>query len=260
MKEAVGIEFKENGKVYFFDINNLELSLGDKVIVETERGIQFGTVAAETKEINLANLSSELKKVVRKCTKDDIMQNEKNIKDAENALKDAKKVVEELNLNMNLISATYMFDRSSLTFNFLSEGRVDFRELVKKLAAKYKTRIELRQIGVRDKAREVGGLGPCGMFLCCNTFLTEFDSVSINMAKNQYLSLNPTKINGVCGRLLCCLKYEDATYSDLKKGLPNIGKIIETPEGKGKVVSVNVFTREAEVELENHSRVFINVE
>jgi cell fate regulator YaaT (PSP1 superfamily) len=260
MKEAVGIEFKENGKVYYFDKNNLELHVGDKVIVETERGIQFGTVSAESKTINLANLSSELKKVSRKCTKDDIKQNEKNIKDAERALKEAKKVVEDLGLSMNLISATYMFDRSSLTFNFLSEGRVDFRELVKVLASKYKTRIELRQIGVRDKAREVGGLGPCGMFLCCNTFLTEFDSVSINMAKNQYLSLNPTKINGVCGRLLCCLKYEDEAYTELKKGLPNIGKIIETSDGKGKVVSINVFTREVEVELENHSRIFTVIE
>ena len=192
-------------------------------------------------------------------TKEDKKKHEQNLQDEQEALKVAKKQVEQLHLPMRMIDANFLFDRKQLLFHFVADDRVDFRELARKLAQIYKTRIELRQIGVRDKAKKIGGLGPCGRFLCCNSFLTEFDSVSINMAKNQYISLNPTKINGVCGRLLCCLKYEDQIYTDLKKELPPMGKTMETPEGKGKIVSVNVFKKEAEVELPNHTTVIVDL-
>ena len=190
-----------------------------------------------------------LDRVVRIATEDDYKKRDKNVKEAEKALKDAKKISKELKLDMNFVDAYYYLDNSQLVFNFLSEQRVDFRELAKKLASKYKTRIELRQVGVRDKAKKIGGLGPCGLFLCCNSFLTDFNSVSINMAKNQMLALNPTKINGICGRLLCCLGYENDVYTELKKDLPKVGMVADTPQGMGKVVSVDVFKKTYSVDL-----------
>ena len=212
MKEAIGITFKPKGRVYYFDFNDLELKLGDKVIVETDKGLQFAEVSTNLKNINEKNLGTPLKKIIRIASKEDFKQYDKNIKEASTALLEAKKIAKNLELDMQILDASYTFDRNQLIFNFLADGRIDFRELAKKLAQIYHTRIELRQIGVRDKAKEIGGLGPCGRPLCCNTFLTDFASVSINMAKNQYIALNPTKINGVCGRLLCCLNYEDEVY------------------------------------------------
>ena len=175
----------------------------------------------------------------------------KNKDTAFKALTEAKKLCASLDLDMNFVDAYYYFDNSQLLFSFLSDNRVDFRELAKKLAAKYKTRIELRQVGVRDKAKKIGGLGPCGLFLCCNSFLTDFNSVSINMAKNQMLALNPSKINGICGRLLCCLGYENDTYTELKKDLPKIGLVADTPLGMGKVVALDVFKKTYSVDLKD---------
>ena len=195
------------------------------------------------------NLPDSIGKVVRKATDEDRkLISENNVK-AEQALEIAKKYSRELNLNMGFVDCYYTFDKNQLIFTFVSENRVDFRELAKKLAQKYKTRIELRQIGVRDKAKKIGGIGPCGLFLCCNAFLTDFNSVSINMAKNQFLALNPSKINGICGRLLCCLGYENQLYTDLKKDYPKLGTMIETEMGLGKVTSIDVFKGVFEVDL-----------
>ena len=197
---------------------------------------------------------------MRKATDEDLKQYDENFKNAEKALAEAKKISKDLNLDMNFLDAFYNLDKSQLLFSFLSDDRVDFRELAKKLAQKYKTRIELRQIGVRDKAKRVGGLGPCGLFLCCNSFLTDFNSVSINMAKNQFLALNPSKINGVCGRLLCCLGYENDVYTELKKDFPKLGSIIETEYGIGKIVEIDVFKRTYSVDLKEKGIVEFELE
>ena len=209
MQSVIGIIFKEKGHIYYFEYQNENIEIGSKVIVETDKGLQFGWVKTHPKKIAEENLGSPLKPIIRIATPEDIKQHEKNVKDEQEALEIAIKNANILKLPMKIIDANFLFDRKQLLFHFVADERIDFRELAKKLAQIYKTRIELRQIGVRDKAKRIGGLGPCGRFLCCNSFLTEFDSVSINMAKNQYISLNPTKINGVCGRLLCCLKYEN---------------------------------------------------
>lgn len=259
MQSVIGIIFKEKGHIYYFQYQNEKIEIGSQVIVETDKGLQFGWVKTQPKEIAPESLGSPLKPIIRIATPEDIKQHEQNIKDEQEALAIAKKQVNLLKLPMKMIDANFLFDRKQLLFHFVADERIDFRELAKKLAQIYKTRIELRQIGVRDKAKKIGGLGPCGRFLCCNSFLTEFDSVSINMAKNQYISLNPTKINGVCGRLLCCLKYEDQIYTDLKKELPPLGKTMETSEGKGKIISVNVFKKEAEVELPNHTTIIVDL-
>ena len=215
MIEVVVVRSLETNSIYYLAPNSLELKKDDDVVFETE----------------------------------DYSTNKKNAEEASKALVEAKKISKSLELDMNFVDAYYSLDKAQLVFLFLSENRVDFRELAKKLAAKYKTRIELRQVGVRDKAKRVGGLGPCGLFLCCNSFLADFNSVSINMAKNQMLALNPTKINGLCGRLLCCLGYENDTYTEMKKGLPKIGLVADTPLGMGKVVSVDVFKKTYSVDL-----------
>lgn len=259
MEETIGVAFKHNGRVYYFKYGDLDVNIGKNVIVETEKGLQYGFIATEKRTINEKDLSSPLKSIIRIATESDKKKYEQNLNDAHKALLIARDKASKLNLSMHIIDANYLFDRKQLLFNFIAEGRVDFRELAKQLAQQYRTRIELRQIGVRDKAKEIGGIGPCGRFLCCNTFLTDFTSVSINMAKNQYISLNPTKINGVCGRLLCCLKYEDSMYSELKQELPTIGKIIDTPEGKGKVTAVNVFKQTVDVELPNRLYIKVNL-
>jgi len=259
MKKIVGIIFKNNDKVYLFDANNLSLNKDDFVIVETERGLQFGQVNIEPYDALEKDLGKELKLVVKKADFKDIKTNEDNIKAASKALIEAKKISESLNLNMQLIDAAYTFDRSQLLFHFLADARVDFRELAKKLAASYRTRIELRQIGVRDKAKMIGGLGPCGRFLCCSSFLTDFNSVSINMAKNQMLALNPTKINGMCGRLLCCLGYEDDIYTELKKDLPSIGQVYKKNDVEGKVISVNILKKTVILETKNKTVVEVEI-
>ncbi len=243
MYSVIGIEFSNSNRIYFFDPNGIEVSKNDKIIVETERGLQLGIVRKEKKEVSGEKIVLPLKPIIRKANKEDISKYEKNQKIEKEAIEKATNIANELGLDMRFISANLTLEKTQLTLNFIADERVDFRELAKKLANIYKTRIELRQIGVRDKAKEIGGLGPCGMFLCCNTFLNDFNSVSINMAKNQYLSLNPTKINGICGRLLCCLKYEDETYSELKKDYPPVGTIVRKNGIEGKVISHNLFKK-----------------
>ncbi len=260
MYEVVGISFSKNGRVYYFQSNHLELPKGSHVVVETERGLQYGTVVIEPYQEDEKNLMLPLKEIIRVSTKEDDQQYQKNLKDAEKALRDAKRLAKDLDLPMSFINASFVLNRSQLLFNFVAEERIDFRELAKKLAQIYKTRIELRQIGVRDKSKEIGGLGPCGRMLCCNLFLKDFNSVSINMAKNQYLALNPTKINGVCGRLLCCLNYEDELYTELRKGMPEVGALAQTPNGMGKVLSVDLFKRTYKAELKDKQVVEVSVE
>lgn len=259
MYKVVGVLLNGKGKNYFFSCNELDLKRNNNVIVETEKGLQYGQVVISPYEIDEKDLGFPLKNVVRIATKEDDKQYQKNIKDASLALIKAREISNQLSLNMRIIDATYTFDRTQLLFNFLADSRVDFREFAKKLAQIYKTRIELRQIGVRDKAKEIGGIGPCGRFLCCSTFLTDFDSVSINMAKNQMLALNPTKINGVCGRLLCCLNYEDEVYTEMKKGLPNIGQSYKNNGIEGKVVSLNIIKRTAVIETKNKTLVEVDL-
>ena len=259
MKKIVGVIFSENEKVYLFDTNKLTLEKDDFIIVETERGLQFGKISIDSYEVDEQDLGKELKIVIRKADKKDIFQNEENIKLANVALVEARKIAESLSLNMQLIDATYTFDKSQLLFHFLADARVDFRELAKKLANIYRTRIELRQIGVRDKAKMIGGIGPCGRFLCCSTFLTDFNSVSINMAKNQMLALNPTKINGICGRLLCCLNYEDDIYTELKKDLPSIGQVYKKNDIEGKVISINILKKTVTIETKNKTVIEVEV-
>lgn len=259
MYKVVGVVLNDKGKTYFFSCNDLELKKGLNVIVETEKGIQYGQVVVSPYEVDEKDLGFPLKNVIRIATKDDDKQYQKNSKDAKEALTKAREISNQLSLNMRIIDANYIFDRSQLLFNFLADSRVDFREFAKKLAQIYRTRIELRQIGVRDKAKEIGGIGPCGRFLCCSTFLTDFNSVSINMAKNQMLALNPTKINGVCGRLLCCLNYEDEVYSEMKKSFPNIGQAYKNSEVEGKVVSLNLLKKTITVETKNKTLVEVEV-
>ena len=249
MVDVVVVSSEVTKNLYYLSPGDIDLKVGDNVVFETDNGLLVGYVRKEKYQENNKNLAMPLFKVLRLVNKED----KKTLKDnniiAEKALADAKKVSSSLNLNMNFVDAYYYFDRSQLVFSFLAEDRVDFRELAKKLASKYKTRIELRQVGVRDKAKKIGGLGPCGLFLCCNSFLTDFNSVSINMAKNQMLALNPSKINGICGRLLCCLGYENDTYTELKKDLPKIGLVADTSMGMGKVVSVDIFKKTYSVDL-----------
>lgn len=232
MIDTVGVRINDVGKIIFVDINNLELENGLAVIVEFDKGLQYATVVDFFKK----NENSVIGKVIRIATKKDYLQYLKNQELAEKALVDCKKMAQKNKLNMSIIDAVYSFDRNQLVFRFLSDERVDFRQLAKTLGAKLKTRIELRQIGVRDKAKEIGGLGPCGRQLCCSTFLTSFSTVSINMAKNQGLALNPSKINGVCGRLLCCLNYENEEYTKIKKNISEVGKKTNVKNKEGKAV------------------------
>ena len=259
MRKIVGVVFDDGDKIYHFDSNKLTLEKDDYVIVETERGNQFAKIAIGPYEVEERDLGKNLKCVIRKADDKDRTTYENNLKDAEKALTGAKKIAESLKLNMQLIDATYTFDKSQLLFHFLADARIDFRELAKRLANTYRTRIELRQIGVRDKAKMVGGLGPCGRFLCCSTFLTDFNSVSINMAKNQLLALNPTKINGICGRLLCCLGYEDDIYTELKKDMPSIGQTYKKGEYEGKIISLNVLRRTITIETPNKTIIEVEV-
>ena len=237
---CVGVEFRKGNKQYTFDCNGLDLNEDDNVIVETERGLQYGRVA-----IIYNNLEDgkEYSKVIKVADKKDDIQYKKNIKESENALIKAQELSNELNLDMKFLDASYTFDRKQLLFQFLADSRVDFRELAKSLAAIYKTRIELRQVGVRDKAKEISGIGPCGRKLCCSSFLTDLDSVSINQVKNQNLALNPNKINGLCGRLLCCLKYEDDLYTEFRKDLPEVGEHIHHNNEEGVVTSIDIPNR-----------------
>lgn len=260
MKEVVGITLTDGGRLYYFDPNGYKLKKNVTVIVETEQGEQFGKVIKENIKINLKDLTKELKKVKRISNKEDYKKHTKNIKDANDALTKCQKIVEKKNLKMKIIDASYTFDRDKLIFRFLADNRVDFRELAKELAAIYKVRIELRQIGVRDKAKEVGGCGLCGQKLCCARFLKDLDTVSINMAKNQNLSLNPSKINGVCGRLLCCLKYEDENYKECRECMLKIGDKIKTEFGEGKIIGIELLKGKYKVDIPDYGIVTIDKE
>lgn len=253
---VVGVKLNEKGKIYHFDSNDFRLNTGDKVIVETENGLQYGIVTTTLLDNN-KNLV--YKKVIRIANKNDLKKYESNLRDADKAIIKCNDLISKYGLEMKIIDANYTFDREQLIFRFVADNRVDFRQLAKDLGSIFKTRIELRQVGIRDKAKEVGGFGPCGRKLCCNNFLSEFDSVSINMAKNQNLSLNPSKINGVCGRLLCCLKFENDNYVEYKKGLPEVGHKVKTEKGEGKVISVDVFKRTYKVLLPENEVLTVDV-
>lgn len=249
MVQVVGIRFKKAGKIYYFDPAGLDIHTGDSVIVETARGIEFGDCVIGPKEIREDEIVSPLKSVLRKATDEDIrihQENKAKEKDAYNICIDK---INQHNLDMKLIDVEYTFDNNKVIFYFTADGRVDFRELVKDLATIFKTRIELRQIGVRDEAKMVGGLGPCGRPLCCSSFLGDFASVSIKMAKEQNLSLNPTKISGICGRLMCCLNYEQKTYEEIRRKLPRVGAIINTPRGKAEVIANSVVKEKVKAKL-----------
>ena len=255
MIEIVGVTFGDGGRMYYFSPNGFELKKKDFVIVETEKGLQLAKVILGIRKEKKANLLLPLKKIIRIATEQDQKTHEQNANDAKKALIECGRLVKKHNLEMRLLEAAYTFDRKQLIFYFLADNRVDFRELVKDLAQIYKTRIELHQIGVRDKAKLAGGIGPCGRLLCCSKFLMDFDTVSISMAKNQNLALNPTKINGVCGRLLCCLNYEDENYKKARKGLPELGQIVKTEYGEGKVTAIDILNRKYKVYVEDHGYV-----
>ncbi len=238
-----------------------KLYIGTKIVVETESTFRLAEIVKFEIESNIPNLILEKKtKFIRIATADDLKQQRKNELDSTEVLTYSQSKANELKLEMRFVDSFYTFDRKQLFISYVSDTRIDFRELAKILAQKYKTRIELRQIGVRDKAQKIGGIGPCGLFLCCNTFLTDFSSVSIGMAKNQFLALNPAKINGICGRLLCCLKYEDENYKNLKKNFPNIGKMVTIGNLEGKVTEINVLNNTYKIELKNKEVVEIKNE
>ena len=236
MIKVVGIRFKKAGKIYYFGPNDNDIKKGDYVVVETARGIEFGECVIGIKEIDESEIVAPLKSVLRVANNEDKEMHRINKEKETEAFNICINKIAEHGLNMKLIDVEYTFDNNKVIFYFTADGRVDFRELVKDLATIFKTRIELRQIGVRDEAKMIGGLGPCGRTMCCSAFLGDFASVSIKMAKEQNLSLNPTKISGICGRLMCCLNYEQSTYEDIRKRLPKVGSLVKTPDGKGEVV------------------------
>ncbi len=241
MITVIGVRFRKAGKIYYFDPDNLEIEAGQHVIVETARGIEYGEVIFGLKEITEEEVIQPLKKVIRIATQEDHEKEQSNKEKEKEAFQICMEKINKHTLDMKLIDCEYTFDNNKLLFYFTADGRIDFRELVKDLAAVFKTRIELRQIGVRDETKMVGSIGICGRTLCCHAHLSEFHPVSIKMAKEQNLSLNPTKISGVCGRLMCCLKYEEATYEMLNEKLPNVGDIVALEDQReGEVISVNV--------------------
>ena len=248
MNKVYGVVFKDGSKTYFFKGND-SYEKDDYVVVDTEKGLQYAKVC---QIYNDKIAEDSLKEIVRFATDEDTQKYLKNLKDADIALKKTIKFANDLGLSMKIINAQFTLERTQLLFNFTADDRVDFRELAKKLASIYHTRIELRQIGARDKAKEVGGVGICGEQLCCVRFLQTMETISINMAKDQNLALNPSKINGVCGRLLCCLAYEDANYLDASRGLPKIGDVIKTKIGEGEVVSVDVLNRKCQVMIDGN--------
>ncbi len=249
MAEVIGVRFKSVGKIYYFDPDGAVMNEGDSVIVETARGVECGEVAMANRQVDDDNIVKPLKKVIRIATPADFKQIESNKKKEKEAFDICLKKIAQHKLDMKLIDVEYTFDNNKILFYFTADGRVDFRELVKDLASVFRTRIELRQIGVRDEAKMLGGLGVCGKPFCCSTFLGEFQPVSIKMAKEQGLSLNPAKISGTCGRLMCCLKYEQEAYEDLLRVTPKVGAYVQTQDGKGTVVEVNLLTGRLKVKL-----------
>ncbi len=250
MAEVIGVRFKQVGKVYYFDPDGIEVQKTDSVIVETARGIECGEVAMKNRQVGDESIVKPLKKVIRKATGEDLAQVRKNQEKEAAAAKICNEKIAAHKLDMKLVDVEYTFDNNKILFYFTADGRVDFRELVKDLASVFRTRIELRQIGVRDEAKMLGGLGICGRPFCCATFLGEFQPVSIKMAKEQSLSLNPVKISGTCGRLMCCLKYEQEAYEDLLRTTPKVGALVGTADGKGKVVEVNLLSGLLKVRLD----------
>jgi cell fate regulator YaaT (PSP1 superfamily) len=257
MDKLTPIRIRDSVQVFFYDAPNLECKEGDYVIVEHDRGLDYGQVAS-LREMPQEKPKEAPKKIVRLANVEDLKQIEENRTKAKEAFNNCTKKIEEHKLDMKLVDAEYSFDRSKIIFYFTAAGRIDFRNLVKDLAKVFKARIELRQIGVRDEAKLFGGVGPCGRELCCAKFLKDFEPVTIKMAKEEGLPLNQPKISGLCGRLMCCLSYEYETYKALSKGLPRLGERITTPSGKGKVIAVNVFKRSATVELEDGIQVEIS--
>jgi cell fate regulator YaaT (PSP1 superfamily) len=247
---VVGIRFQENGKIYDFDPGELTLLPGEMVVVETARGVECGTVARANR--TATEERDDRKPVLRRATAEDRARHEENLKKAREAMRICQERIEAHGLEMKLVDAEYAFDNSKITFNFTADGRVDFRNLVKDLAATLHTRIELHQIGVRDEAKKLGGIGICGQPFCCSRFLRDFQPVSIKMAKEQGLSLNPTKISGSCGRLMCCLKYEQDVYEELIKMSPKVGSVVTLPEGRGVVTESNILTGKVKVRLEDN--------
>ncbi len=248
MKEVIGVRFRPNGKIYFFAPGNNKAECGDFVIVETARGVEYGKVVLGRRNIDDEKIISSLKTIIRDATPEDKKRNEENKAKNKKAFAICEEKIAKHNLAMKLIEAEYTFDNNKLLFYFTADGRIDFRELVKDLASVFRTRIELRQIGVRDETKMVGGIGMCGRELCCNKHLSEFVPVSIKMAKEQNLSLNPAKISGICGRLMCCLKHEEDTYEYLNEKLPNVGDIVKTVDGnKGEVMAVNVLRQKVKI-------------
>lgn len=251
MVEIIGVRFNSAGKVYYFDPKGEEIEVGSMVVVETSRGVEMGKVSIPNREVDDSEITLPLKEIIRVATDSDIAQFDHNKEKEKEAFKIASDLINQHNLEMKLIQVEYTFDGSKILFYFTADGRIDFRDLVKSLAGVFKTRIELRQIGVRDEARQLGSLGICGRFLCCSTFLDDFRPVSIKMAKEQGLSLNPTKISGVCGRLMCCLQYEQSTYEEELKTMPQRGATVETIDGKGYVVDTATLKQQIRVKLES---------
>lgn len=249
MVNIVGIRFKKAGKIYYFDPDDMEIEKGTAVIVETVRGIEYGIVMITNREIPDSEVIQPLKKVMRIATQEDTQQDVINKQKELEAFDICIEKIKNHNLEMKLVDVELTFDHNKIIFYFTSDGRVDFRELVKELASIFRTRIELRQIGVRDEAKMLNGMGICGRTLCCATFLSDFQPVSIKMAKEQSLSLNPSKISGICGRLMCCLKYEEDTYEELNKNLPHVGDLVKTPDGNGDVLSINVLKQLVKVSV-----------
>lgn len=249
MINIVGVRFKNAGKIYYFNPVDFEIEKDMDVVVETARGLEYGTVVVGKKEIDEESLVSPLKPIIRIATEEDTKIYEENKEKAKETFELCLQKIKEHELTMYLIDCEYTFDRNKLIFYFTAEGRIDFRELVKDLASIFKTRIELRQIGVRDEAKSIGGLGPCGRSLCCSSWLGDFQPVSIKMAKDQSLSLNPTKISGICGRLFCCLKYEHDVYVEAIEKVPPVGAIVKVDGNKGKVIETNPLLEQAKVEF-----------
>lgn len=251
MKNIIGVRFKRPGKIYFFDPGELQINLKDYVIVETSQGEEMGEVAICNRKLPDEKVVAPLKPVIRIATAEDKKHNEENKEKEKEAFKICQEKIKKHKLDMNLLDVEYKFDNSKILFFFTADGRIDFRELVKDLASIYKTRIELRQIGVRDEVKRIGGNGVCGRELCCCSFLRDFEAVSIKMAKEQNLSLNPSKISGNCGRLMCCLKYESEVYEDKLKRLPNVGAIVKTEDGQGEVDNIETLKEIVRVKIED---------
>lgn len=258
MIKVVGVRFKKAGKIYYFDPTDLKIEKGNYVVVETARGIEFGECVIGIKEVREEDIVAPLKSVIRIASQEDIDKHFDNKAKEEAAFNICFNKIQEHKLTMKLIDVEYTFDNNKVIFYFTADGRVDFRELVKDLATIFKTRIELRQIGVRDEAKMLGGLGPCGRPMCCSSFLGDFASVSIKMAKEQNLSLNPTKISGICGRLMCCLNYEQSTYEDIRKRMPQVGSIVKTEEDTGEVISNNTVKETVRVRYKKAGEEIVN--